>query len=248
MKLATKVLAGRRYSVRGSSICSSRPPAHDRDPVADGHGLGLVVGHVDGGDAEPVLELGQLGAEPDPLAGVHVGERLVQQEHLRDPDGGPADGHPLALPGRQRLGLAVEELAQPQHPGLGLDPLLDLVAGQLAHGQPEAEVLGGGEVGVEGGGLEHHGHVALARGQVVDHPAADADGAAAEGVKAGDQSQDGALAAAAGADDHHQLGVADMQAQVRDGLGAVWEHPGDIIEQDIGHAVQPPPDPVPGPW
>jgi hypothetical protein len=39
-----------------------------------------------------------------------------------------------------------------------------------------------------------------------------------------------------------------VQAQVRDGLGAVCEHPGDIIEQDVGHAVQPPPDPVPGPW
>jgi hypothetical protein len=68
------------------------------------------------------------------------------------------------------------------------DPLLDLVAGQLAHGQPEAEVLGGGEVGVERGGLEHHGHVALARGQVVDDPAADADGAGRERVQTGDQS------------------------------------------------------------
>jgi len=29
--------------------------AHDRDPVAQGHRLGLVVGHVDGGGAQPPL-------------------------------------------------------------------------------------------------------------------------------------------------------------------------------------------------
>ena len=198
--------------------------------------------------AEAVLELGQLGAEPDALAGVHVGERLVEQEHVRDPHGGPPDGHPLALPGRQGLRLAVQEAPQPQHPGLGLDPLLDLVGRQLAHGQAEAEVLGGGQVRVEGGGLEHHGHVALAGGQMVDHPAADADGAAAERVEAGDQPEDGALAAAARADDDQQLGVADVQAQVRDGRGAVWEHPGDIVEQDVGHAAATTTRPVPCPW
>ena len=64
-------------------------------------------------------------------------------------------------------------------------------------------------------------------------------------VEAGDQAQDRALAAAAGADDHQQLAVADVQGQVRDGRAAVGEHPGDIIEQDVGHAAATTTRPVP---
>src|SRR3712207_8917438 len=43
---------------------------------------------------------------------------------------------------------------------------------------PISHVLRHGQVRVERRGLEHHGQVALARGDVVDCPVADADGAA----------------------------------------------------------------------
>jgi hypothetical protein len=36
-----------------------------------------------------------------------------------------------------------------------------------------------------------------------------------------------------------------VQAQVRDGREAVWEHPGDIVEQDVGHAAATTTRPVP---
>jgi hypothetical protein len=36
------------------------PGLHDRDPVAHGHGLGLVVGDIDGGHVQVVLDLGDL--------------------------------------------------------------------------------------------------------------------------------------------------------------------------------------------
>ena len=49
-----------------------------RDPVGEGQGLLLVMGDVDGRDAEVLLHLFQLVPELDPELGVQVGQRLVQ--------------------------------------------------------------------------------------------------------------------------------------------------------------------------
>jgi hypothetical protein len=45
--------------------------------------LDLVVGDVDHGGAEPALQARDLGAGLHAQLGVEVGQRLVQQEHLR---------------------------------------------------------------------------------------------------------------------------------------------------------------------
>jgi hypothetical protein len=53
-----------------------------RNAVAHRHGLDLVVGHVDGGNAEAGLQRRNLGARRDAELGVEVRERLVHQEDL----------------------------------------------------------------------------------------------------------------------------------------------------------------------
>ena len=57
-------------------------PQHGH-PVAHRHGLDLVVGDVDGGDAEPALQRGDLGAGLHAQLGVEVRQRLVHAEDLR---------------------------------------------------------------------------------------------------------------------------------------------------------------------
>jgi hypothetical protein len=200
---------------------------------------------IDRGHAEAVQQRGQLGAQPDPLGGLQVGEGLVEQEHRRHPHRGPANRDPLPLPGREGGRLTVQEPLEPQHTGLGADPLLDLVLGQVAKGQPETEVVRGRQMRVKGTCFKDHGHVAPGRFDVVDHPAAEADIAAAERLKAGEQPQNGALAAPARADDHHQLAVPNVQGQVRDRRRAIRVHPRDVVQQDIGHTAQPPPNAAP---
>ena len=85
-------------------------------PVAHRHGLDLVVGDVDGGDPEPPLQRGDLGAGLHAQLRVEVGQRLVHQERLRVAHDRPAHRHPLPLPARQRLGLAVEVRARGRGP------------------------------------------------------------------------------------------------------------------------------------
>ena len=52
-----------------------------------------------------------------PELGVEVGERLVEEEHGGVADQGPADRHPLALPARELVRAAVEQVVDLQHGG-----------------------------------------------------------------------------------------------------------------------------------
>ncbi len=68
MKRATKAVAGRSKTSRGGAACSIRPSFITTIEVGQRHRLVLAVGDVDEGDAEPRLQLLQLGAHAD-LAG-----------------------------------------------------------------------------------------------------------------------------------------------------------------------------------
>ena len=129
-KPATNVLTGRSNSTRGVSHCCSRRVLEHRDAVAERHRLGLVVRDVDGGDAEPRLQLGDVGAHLHAQLRVEVGERLVHQEHARLADDRAAHRHALALAAGQLPGLALEERRQ-------LEQL-----GDLAHARARARALG----------------------------------------------------------------------------------------------------------
>jgi hypothetical protein len=111
---------------------------HDDYAVAQGHGLGLVVGDVDKGGVYPLPQLDELGAHLVAQLGVQVGERLVHQEHLGVADDGAAYGHALALAAGQRLGLAVQILRDAQYLRRLVDLAVYLVLGRLAQLQREA--------------------------------------------------------------------------------------------------------------
>jgi hypothetical protein len=77
---------------------------HHHDLVRHGHGLDLVVRHVHGRGREPLVQGLDLGAHLHPELGVEVGERLVEEEHLRVAHDGAAHGDALALPPRAGAG------------------------------------------------------------------------------------------------------------------------------------------------
>ena len=75
--------------------------AHDADAVGDHQRLFLVVGHVEGGDAERALEVPDVVAQLDAQLRVQVGQRLVHQEDLRVDHHRAGQRHALLLPARQ---------------------------------------------------------------------------------------------------------------------------------------------------
>ena len=69
-----------------------------QQPVAQGHRLDLVMRHIQAGHRHAPLQPLDLGAHGHPQLGVEVGQRLVEQEHLRLAHDGTTHRHALALP------------------------------------------------------------------------------------------------------------------------------------------------------
>ena len=213
--------------------------AHHRHPVAQGHRLGLVVGHVHGGRAQAALDARHLGAHLDAQLGVEVRQRLVHEERRRVAHDGAAHGHALALATRQVRGLAVEVLLEVEDARGLLDLLVDLLLGHLGELEREAHVVAHRHVRVQRVVLEDHRDVAVLRRLLVDHLAADQQLAVGDVLEAGDHPQGGRLPAARRADEDDELAVVDLEIHVLDGLVAVGIALRDVVEDDVGHLGSP---------
>ena len=189
---------------------------HDDDAVAQGHGLGLVVGDVDEGAVDALTQLQDLGAHLVAQLGVQVGEGLVHQQDLGLPNDGATDGHALALAAGQSLGLAAQVFGDTQGLRRLVDPAVNLLLGHLAELQGELHVLPHGHVGIQGVVLEHHGDVPVLRLHVVHALAVDQQVTAGDILQTGHHPQSGGLAAAGGTHQHDELPVGDLQIEVLD--------------------------------
>ncbi len=86
--------------------------AHDGDAVGHGHGLFLVVGDDDEGQAEVLLQVHQLELRFLAQLLVERAERLVEQQHLRPLGERAGQRHALALAAGELVRLARGELAR----------------------------------------------------------------------------------------------------------------------------------------
>ena len=179
--------------------------AHDHDAVAERHGLDLVVGHEHGRGRNLRMEALDLDAHLGAQLGIQVRQRLVEQEHLRIAHDAPAERHPLLLAAGQLLRLALQQFVQPEHAGGAVDRRLDLGFRRFLVAQAESQIVVDAHMLVERVVLKHHGDVAVARRQMVDHPVADADVAAGDVFQARDHAQRRRLAASGRADQRHEL-------------------------------------------
>ena len=147
------------------------------DAARHGHGLHLVVGDVDEGGAQALVQLADVGAGLHAQFRVQVRQRFVEQEDGWAAHDRPAHGHALALAAGELFRLAVEELADAQKLGSFLDFLVDLSLGHLAQLEAERHVVVYAHVWVERVALEHHGDVAILGWHIVDDAVADEDAA-----------------------------------------------------------------------
>ena len=189
----------------------------DRDAVAHGQSLGLVVRDVDGRDAETTRQRRDLRAGLDAELGVEVRQRLVHEEHLGAAHDRTAHGDALTLTTGERLrlaaevGLEVEQLRGFENAG-GALVLVD--AGDL---QGEAHVLGDRHVRVESVVLEHHRDVAVLRRNIRHVALTDEDVAVVDLFEAGEHAQGGGLSTAGRTDENQELAVCDLQVELVDG-------------------------------
>jgi hypothetical protein len=184
--------------------------AHHHDLVAHGHGFNLVMGDVDRSCFQPLVQFLDLAAHRHAQLGVKVGQRLVEQEHLRVAHDRAAHGHALALPARELPRITVEQRIQRQDLGGALDLRFDGGLVRLGEVQREGHVVAHRHVRVQRVVLEDHRDVACLGRHVVDHLACDADLAASDLLEAGDHAQQGGLAAAGWAHQYRERAVGNF--------------------------------------
>ena len=114
---------------------------HDGDARGQRHGLDLVVRDIDGGLADPLVQLLDLGAHVDAQLGVEVGQRLVEQEQGGVAHERPAHGDALALAAGELAGLALQQRLDLQQRRDPLDRLLLRGLGHAAALHAEGDVL-----------------------------------------------------------------------------------------------------------
>jgi hypothetical protein len=189
---------------------------HDRDALPERHRFRLIVRHVHGGDAEPLVQLGERRTHADAKLGIEVRQRLVQQERLRLANDRASHRNPLPLAAGQLRRPALEQVLEAEELCDVRDTACDLGLRGAARLQPVAHVLTHRHVRVQGVGLEDHGDVA-APGSEVGHVAvADPDLPARHVLEAGDHPQQGRLSAPRRTDEHEKLAVGDLQRDVVD--------------------------------
>ena len=217
-------------------------PVHQHDAITERQSLFLIVRDIHHCRPQTAMEQVQLAPHFQTKARIEITERLVEQKNGRLAHQRPAERRPLLLPTRQLLRPPVEQirqLQQPRRPFDALAPFRPVRPPPLPEDEAEAEVAANVQVGIEGGPLKDHRHVAPVRRFAVDDAAADADGPAGRRFQAGDHAQRRRLAATGRADQYDQLAVGDGQAQVVDRADAVGVGFADPLQNDFRHPFDP---------
>ena len=232
--------AGRLVDLGGGVDLLDAALVHDGDAVAQRHGLALVVGDVEEGDADLVVDEVELDLHVLAQLQVERGERLVEQQHLRVVDERPGDRDALLLPAADLVGLLVLVAVHLDEVEHGVDFAVDLLARLARDAQAEGDVVADAQVREQRVVLEHGVDAAHVRRQARDVAPVEEDAAGVRLLEAGEDAQQRRLAAAAGAEQGVELAALDLQARVVDGREAA-EALGDVFENEkLRHVARPP--------
>ncbi len=154
------------------------PRRQNDDTFRQRHCLHLIVGDVDHRRLELLMELRQLVAHAGAQRRIEIGQRLVEEEHIRLADDGATDGDALPLAAGQRLRLPLQQVLDVQPARGRLNRRIDVRRVQLGEPQPEGHVLVDRHVRVKRIRLEDHGDAPARRGDIVDDLSTDGDFAA----------------------------------------------------------------------
>src|ERR1035437_4561349 len=149
---------GRRHVVDVRRRCDLLDLAaiHHRHAIGDRHRLGLVVGDVDGGDADALLDQPDLVAQSAAHHRVQGRERFVEKEHFGVRRQGSTEGAALGLAAADLLGVAVGLSGEPDQVEQLVHAGSHFGGRTMAYFERESDVLTNGQVREEGVALEDH--------------------------------------------------------------------------------------------
>ena len=205
---------------RGADLHKLAVPHHG-DAVGHGERLFLVVGDVDEGNAQLLLQGLQLQLHLAAQLKVQRAEGLVQQKHPGPVHHRPGNGHPLLLPAGKLAGHPVfipGQLHQFQRLSYGPGNLLFGAAAKL---QAVPDVGGHRHVGKQGVILEYGVHVPLVRRGVGHIPAFQQHPTCIGAFQPGNDAQRGGFSTAGRAEQRDEFPGGRVQRNAPQNGGAV---------------------------
>src|SRR5260370_3860128 len=172
---------------------------HYRDAIRNSQGLFLVVRHIDGGHLELLLDAADLVTQGNAYFSIEGREGFIEQEYLGFDGQGTSQSDALLLATGELVLVAAALVAE-------ADQFKQLGAAVLNHlfwfmpdTHTKGDVLFGGQMRVEGVGLEEHAHGTFAGSPVGDILAVQQNAPLAWCLEAGHHAQDGGFATSTGA-------------------------------------------------
>ena len=122
MKSATNIDAGTVVDLLRRAELLDHALVHDRDLVGHRHRFELIVGDVDRGRLDAVVQLAQLADHEVAELGIERAERLVHEEGHRPADDGAAERDALAVAAGESRHRLIQQMIDAQEPRGLLDP------------------------------------------------------------------------------------------------------------------------------
>ena len=183
---------------------------HD-DLVGHGHGLDLVVGHVDHGVAQALVQLGDLHTHEHAQFRVQVRQGFVKQKYLGIARDGASDRNTLALTAGELPGPAFQQGLDLQQARRIIDTPVDFGLGHADVFQAKAEILAHRHVGIERIRLKHHGNATIGSGRLDNARVVNPYVAVGDILQAGDQAQERRLPATGWADEDDKFAIFNVE-------------------------------------
>ena len=209
---------------------------HDNDPVAQRHGLGLIVGHVNKRSVQFTAQRQDLGAHLVSQLCVQIGQRFVHQKNLRLAHDGTADGHALPLTAGERLRLTLQEFSDGKALGRFFDLLVDDGFRIFPQSETVSDVFIHRHMGIQSVILKNHGDIPVFWRDIVHQAVANIDIPGCGRFKARDHAERGGFSAAGRADKDDKLLVADLKIERIDRNHAFIKYFADVFKPYSGHA------------
>ena len=198
------------------------------------------MGNIDEGGSQLLVQLDDLGTHAGTQLSIQVGQRLVKQEDGRVTNHCAAQSNTLALTTGQSLRLTVKQVLDFQDLSSFTNALVDVVLGHLTQFQAECHVLVHGHVRVQSVVLEHHGDVAVFRGNIVDQAVTDVHFALGDFFQTCDHTQGGGLTAAGRTDENDKFLISDFQVEILNGSNIARIDFVNMTATNAGHGSLPP--------
>jgi len=209
-----KLVAGVFIQLLRSSNLLNETVTHNNDTGSHGHSFGLVVGNIDEGGLEFLMQTGQVGSHLGTQLSIQVGQRLVQKEDLRITDDGTAQSNTLSLTTGQSGRLSLKQMRNAEDLSGSGNTVLDLSLGHMTDLQTESHIIKNSHVRIQSVVLEHHGNVTILGRNVIDQTVINIKFTVGNFFQTGDHTQSGGLTAAGRTDQNDKFLIFDIEGKI----------------------------------